>query len=64
MKFLDGIFGGGQKKKKLKDMSLLEAWAEGFITEEEYLRLRYFRADNELDDFLKKEKKKKTAKAF
>lgn len=63
MPLIDAIFGK-PKKKRIKEVSLEEGFNEGYITEEEFFRLKFLRADQELDEYLKKDKKKKTAKGF
>ena len=41
----------------LKEKSLEEAKDLGFLTEEEFLRLRYFRAEEDLENYAKEQKK-------
>ena len=46
-------------KRKITAIGLEQAFKNGFLTEEEYLRLVASRADKKLEDFLNKSKKKK-----
>lgn len=48
-----------KKPNYLKEKSLQEAKDLGFLTEEEFLRLRYFRAEEDLENFAKEQKKEK-----
>lgn len=55
MSFFDKLF----KKNTLTKTGIDEALEKGLITKEEYLRLKVSRTDQELSDYLLKEKKRK-----
>jgi len=54
-KILKNLF----KKKVENPVGLKDAFELGLITEEEFLRLKFHRAEEDLDEFLKAKKLKK-----
>lgn len=58
LQFLSKIFFK-RKRNYLKEKSLEQAKAEGYVTEEEFLRIRQMRSEEDLTSYLKEKGKVK-----